>query len=86
MSIHWSIQAFIIMIILAKGRAHDNFKFCCQLSFSVFRYKERLRTRYIKSLNPKEASKLLNAKNWTFIKDGLDDFRDGLPPPVEGMA
>jgi hypothetical protein len=26
----------------------------------------------------------LNAKNWSFIKDGLDDFRDGLPPPVEG--
>ena len=20
-------------------------------------------------------------KQWVFIKDGLDDFRDGLPPP-----
>ena len=49
-----------------------------------FRYKERLHTRYIKSLNPRETSKLLSAKNWSFIKDGLDDFRDGLPPPVEG--
>ena len=48
-----------------------------------FRYKERLHTRYIKSLNPKETSKLLNAKNWSFIKDGLDDFRDGYPPPVK---
>ena len=23
-------------------------------------------------------------KNWLFLKDGLDDFRDGLPPPVDG--
>jgi hypothetical protein len=24
--------------------------------------------------------KLLDAKQWTFVKDGLDDFRDGKPP------
>ncbi len=23
----------------------------------------------------------INTKNWKFVKDGLDDFRDGLPPP-----
>ncbi len=22
----------------------------------------------------------INTKNWKFVKDGLDDFRDGLPP------
>ena len=22
----------------------------------------------------------VNTKNWKFVKDGLDDFRDGLPP------
>ena len=25
-----------------------------------------------------------NAANWLFMKDGLDDFRDGLPPAVQG--
>ena len=49
-----------------------------------FRYKERLRTRYIKSLRPSDTSKFLHGRNWTFVKDGLDDFRDGLPPPIEG--
>ena len=22
----------------------------------------------------------INTRNWKFVKDGLDDFRDGLPP------
>jgi len=43
------------------------------------RYKERLREKYILKNPNKE--KLLDAKQWVFIKDGLDDFRDGLPPP-----
>lgn len=47
-------------------------------------YKERLRTKYIKSLGPKDTSKFLHGRNWTFLKDGLDDFRDGLPPPADG--
>jgi len=47
-------------------------------------YKERLHTRYIKSLGPTDTSKFLAGRNWTFLKDGLDDFRDGLPPPVDG--
>ena len=25
-----------------------------------------------------------NTLNWLFMKDGLDDFRDGLPPAVHG--
>ncbi|XP_067664046.1 protein FAM47E-like [Haliotis asinina] len=47
-------------------------------------YKERLRTKFIKSLNPNDTSKSLVGRNWVFLKDGLDDFRDGLPPAVEG--
>jgi len=23
----------------------------------------------------------MTTKNWKFVKDGLDDFRDGVPPP-----
>jgi len=38
-------------------------------------YRERLRTKYSKDVNP-----ILNHKNWTFVKNGLDDFRDGMPP------
>ena len=49
-----------------------------------FRYKERLRTSYIKSLGPKATSTFFDSSEWSFIKDGLDDFRDGLPPVVEG--
>ena len=52
--------------------------------FKYFRYKERLQTSYIKSLKPSDTSKSLHGKNWLFLKDGLDDFRDGLPPPIEG--
>ena len=35
-------------------------------------------------MNKNDSSQLLIAKNWTFLKDGLDDFRDGLPPPIDG--
>lgn len=52
--------------------------------FLIQRYKERLQTKYIKSLKPEDTSKSLVGKNWIFLKDGLDDFRDGLPPPVKG--
>ncbi|KAK3582835.1 hypothetical protein CHS0354_039978 [Potamilus streckersoni] len=47
-------------------------------------YKERLRTKHIKSVKPGDNSKNLEGRNWLFLKDGLDDFRDGLPPPVQG--
>lgn len=33
-------------------------------------------------MNPNSISKFMNTKDWTFVKDGLDDFRDGLPPPA----
>ncbi|XP_067948879.1 protein FAM47E-like [Watersipora subatra] len=47
-------------------------------------YKERIRTKLIKSMDPNSVSKFLNTKDWTFVKDGLDDFRDGLPPAAPG--
>jgi len=37
-------------------------------------YKERLKTKYSKDINP-----VHYYKNWTFLKDGQDDFRDGFP-------
>lgn len=42
-------------------------------------YKERLKTKYLKK-NPKLQSDALNGHRWRFLKNGLDDFRDGLPP------
>jgi hypothetical protein len=27
----------------------------------------------------------MDTKNWKFVKDGLDDFRDGLPPPHDDI-
>jgi hypothetical protein len=27
----------------------------------------------------------INTKNWKFVKDGLDDFRDGLPPSHDNI-
>lgn len=27
----------------------------------------------------------MNTRNWKFVKDGLDDFRDGLPPPHDDI-
>ena len=47
-------------------------------------YKERMREKYI-TKKPHNKEKLLDAKQWTFIKDGLDDFRDGLPPPHDDL-
>lgn len=38
----------------------------------------------MKSLKHNDISGRITGKNWIFIKDGLDDFRDGLPPAVEG--
>ncbi|CAF4593495.1 unnamed protein product [Rotaria sp. Silwood1] len=35
------------------------------------KYRERLKMKYPCNIN---------TKNWKFVKDGLDDFRDGLPP------
>ena len=54
------------------------------LFYALVRYKERLHTKYVKGLKPTDTSQHLAGKNWMFVKDGLDDFRDGLPPAVEG--
>ena len=27
----------------------------------------------------------IDTKRWKFVKDGLDDFRDGLPPPHDDI-
>lgn len=49
-------------------------------------YKERLREKYItKNTNSSTKEKIFDPKQWVFIKDGLDDFRDGLPPPHEDL-
>ncbi|XP_002734990.1 protein FAM47E-like [Saccoglossus kowalevskii] len=46
-------------------------------------YKERLKIKYLKSRKPTDSSKTLIGSEWSFLKSGLDDFRDGLPPPVD---
>ena len=43
-------------------------------------YKERLKEKYSKN-----KEKIIDSKQWIFIKDGLDDFRDGLPPPHDDL-
>ena len=43
-------------------------------------YKERLKTKYSKDINP-----VNYYKNWTFLKDGQDDFRDGFPSTDENV-
>ncbi|CAF3164649.1 unnamed protein product [Rotaria socialis] len=40
------------------------------------KYRERLRMKYPCNMD---------TKNWKFVKDGLDDFRDGLPPPHDDI-
>ncbi len=55
-----------------------------QFYFPFKRYKERFKDKYL-TKNPNSTEKLFDAKQWIFIKDGLDDFRDGLPPPHENL-
>ena len=33
-----------------------------------------------------KCEKFLDAKNWTFIKSGLDDFREGVPPSHDDIV
>ncbi|XP_071787512.1 protein FAM47E-like [Asterias amurensis] len=47
-------------------------------------YKERLKTKFIKGKKRGDVSKTLQGGQWTFLLHGLDDFRDGLPPEVDG--
>ena len=39
--------------------------------------------KYTKPLTKKDWKPRLAASSWTFIKDGVDDFRDGKPPPKD---
>lgn len=48
----------------------------------LVRYKERLHAKYTKPINSKDWKPRLSSSSWTFIKDGLDDFRDGKPPLI----
>lgn len=45
--------------------------------FQFGRYRERLNKKYESSKPP------LIASSWTFLKDGMDDFRDGKVPVVD---
>ena len=49
----------------------------------ILRYKERLEAKYKKPTNSKDWKPRLSSSSWTFVKDGLDDFRDGRPPALE---
>uniref|UniRef100_W5M8D8 Zgc:158260 n=1 Tax=Lepisosteus oculatus TaxID=7918 RepID=W5M8D8_LEPOC len=51
--------------------------------FLIPKYKERLKTKYLKETkNKQQLSGALNSHCWLFLKPGLDDVRDGYPPPV----
>ncbi|XP_078400371.1 protein FAM47E isoform X2 [Cetorhinus maximus] len=45
-------------------------------------YKERLKTKFLRK-NHNSLSDALNGHRWRFLKNGLDDFRDGYPPQSE---
>uniref|UniRef100_A0A8C1WG43 Uncharacterized protein n=1 Tax=Cyprinus carpio TaxID=7962 RepID=A0A8C1WG43_CYPCA len=46
----------------------------------VFRFKERLKTKYLRDLRQKQQlSGSLDSHKWRFLSPGLDDFRDGYP-------
>ena len=49
----------------------------------ILRYKERLQAKYKRPTNSKDWKPKLSSSSWTFVKDGLDDFRDGRPPSLE---
>lgn len=49
-------------------------------------WKERLKGKYIRSLDPQGKAVYFDVKSWTFMKDGFDDFRDGLPPVFDDGA
>uniref|UniRef100_A0A673LRF1 Zgc:158260 n=1 Tax=Sinocyclocheilus rhinocerous TaxID=307959 RepID=A0A673LRF1_9TELE len=46
----------------------------------VFRFKERLKTKYLRDLRQKQhLSGSLDSRRWRFLSPGPDDFRDGYP-------
>ncbi|XP_072352422.1 protein FAM47E isoform X2 [Scyliorhinus torazame] len=44
-------------------------------------YKERIKTKILRKNNLQ--SDALNGHRWRFLKNGLDDFRDGFPPQLQ---
>ena len=54
------------------------------LILTHYRFRERLHTKFLKSRKPGDTSKTLQGGKWTYVQDGLDDFRDGLPPRLDG--
>lgn len=52
----------------------------------VFRFKERLKTKYLRDLRQKQQlSGALDSRKWRFLSPGLDDFRDGYPTVNEEL-
>lgn len=49
------------------------------------RYRERLKNKYLTKKSQHEKEVILDSKQWVFVKDGLDDFRDGKPPPQDDI-
>ncbi|XP_053260324.1 protein FAM47E-like isoform X1 [Podarcis raffonei] len=50
-------------------------------------YKERLATKCFQErvANKEKFSDALNGQRWRFLKSGLDDFRNGYPPPSDNI-
>lgn len=46
----------------------------------IYRYKEPVQTKYLSQVKPGQQKHFYNTKNWIFLRQGLDDFRDGFPP------
>lgn len=53
-------------------------------SFFLFRYKEKLSSKCFREYSCKKErySDALNTQRWRFLKNGIDDFRNGCPPPT----
>ncbi len=57
--------------LLSPLLVYDSLHFVNKIHSYLSRYRERFKMKYPCHMN---------TKNWKFVKDGLDDFRDGLPP------
>ena len=44
-----------------------------------------MKEKYLTKNQTQNKEKILDPKQWLFIKDGLDDFRDGIPPPCDDL-
>lgn len=69
--IHSKLTAFILLLFL-----YVRFFLSFEKDVLFSRYRERLKMKY---------PSRMDTKNWKFVKDGLDDFRDGLPPSHDNI-